>query len=111
MQVFIAKLREEIQFYRPNIIVALGHVPMYTLTGNIGIAAYRGYVCNSTLVPGTKVIATHHPSGIIHEWRQAFQFVMDMRKAIINSNSPDPIIDNRVLETEMSKAQFLSYLQ
>lgn len=110
MQVFIAKLRQEIEFYKPNIILALGHVPMYVLTGNIGISAYRGYICDCTLVPGVKVIPTHHPSGIIHEWRQAFQFVMDTRKAIKNSNYAGPIEDKRVLETDMTATQFIQYL-
>jgi len=110
MQMYIAKLREEIAFHRPNIILALGHVPMYVLTGNIGIAAYRGYICNCTLVPGIKVIPTHHPSGIIHEWKQAFQFVMDARKAIANSRTPEFPPDNRVLDIGYTKTQFIDYL-
>lgn len=46
----------------PNIIVALGDLPLRHLTGKKGITKYRGSILNCTLVPGYLVYATFHPS-------------------------------------------------
>ena len=56
------KLREKISFLRPNLIIALGAVTMFHLTGCVGINAYRGYIVDCTLVPGVKVMPVIHPA-------------------------------------------------
>lgn len=109
-KMFIEQLRREILEIKPNIIIALGHIPMHTLTDQIGITKYRGYVTDCTLVPGIKVIPTYHPSQIIHDWKLAFQFIMDVRKAVAVSKTALPIMDTRVLETRYGYNQMLDYL-
>jgi DNA polymerase len=61
------ELLEEIEQVSPNIIVALGNLPMWALTGEWGILKWRGSQLN---MPGrgTKVIPTIHPSGLFREW-------------------------------------------
>ena len=46
----------------PNVLVALGRVPMLFLTGKHRISKWRGSVLPCTLVPGFKVYVTYHPS-------------------------------------------------
>lgn len=48
-----------------GLIVALGNVALYALTGNLGITKWRGSVLDSTLLPGRKVIPTFHPATVI----------------------------------------------
>lgn len=47
-----------------NVIVAMGDVPLYALTGKKGIWKWRGSVLPCTLAPGKKVYPTFHPSGV-----------------------------------------------
>ncbi len=52
--------------YRPKVLMALGGVPLRTLTGMAGkargISMLRGYVLDGTRYPGIPVIGSHHPS-------------------------------------------------
>ena len=49
----------------PNVIVALGAVPMQVLTGKKRITKWRGSLLPCELVPGFKVYCTYHPSYIM----------------------------------------------
>jgi uracil-DNA glycosylase family 4 len=103
-------LRNELILYRPNIVIALGPIAMFYLTGNQGINGFRGYITDSTLVPGQKVIATVHPKVTNMEHKYAFQTVMDFRKAIANSTSPAMVEDKRELLIANSANEFVDYL-
>jgi len=109
---WIQKLKEEIEFYQPNIVVTLGKIATQTLVdGSDSITNTRGYIYNSTLVPGQKVLSTYHPQKINYEWKLLFTAVMDMRKAVKNSKTRDLPVDDRVLITNMSKTEYINYLQ
>jgi len=108
---WIATLKEEIEFYRPNIVVALGATALWALTGQKGIGSYRGYIQQSSLVKGQKVLATYHPQKTDYEYKLRWPVVMDFRKARKNSLSPDLPEDNRVLNASPSRKEFLAYLQ
>jgi uracil-DNA glycosylase family 4 len=106
----IEKLKKDIRVFKPNIIITLGKVATQILTGNNSITAARGYICESTLLPGVKVLPTYHPQKINYEWKLFFTAVLDIRKAIKNSESPDILKDDRTLITNMSKLEYISYL-
>ena len=106
----IERLRQEIIEHNPNIIIALGAVPMYILTGNKSIKQFRGFIAESTLVPGKKVLATYSPRAITYEWVFLYQVAMDLRKALHESETPDIKSDNRNLVVAPSKQQALQYL-
>lgn len=108
---FIEYLRKEIATLRPNIIIALGATALYTLTGLKGIQQARGYITESTLVPGVKVLPTYHPQAVGYTWNLGFQVVMDLRKALANSHTPDLPKDDRVLQYSISKHEYLQYLE
>ena len=103
-------LKVEIENYKPNIIIALGPIAMHYLTGNTGINAFRGYITESSLVPGQKVITAIHPKQIQIEYKFAFQTVMDFRKAINNSKTRDLVEDNRQLLIATTANEFCDYL-
>lgn len=82
-------LAADIRVYRPNIVVALGGTALWALTGLAKISEFRGYVMESTLVNGVKVIGTYHPRFIIENWKESFTVVMDLRKAVRESSCPE----------------------
>jgi len=108
---WIATLKKEIETYKPNIVVALGGTALWALTGEKGIKDKRGYITESTLVPGQKIIATYHPQKVNYEWRLGFTAIMDLRKARINSEGPSMPVDSRRLNAYPSRLEFLEYLK
>ena len=106
----LAELKEVIATIQPNIIIAVGPVAMYWLTGNSGINAYRGYIVDSTLVPGTKVIPVIHPDMINADWKLYFTTMLDFRKAARNALTKEFPVDKRVLEVNPSFTTVMRYL-
>lgn len=75
-----ALLRAEIEMVKPNIIVALGNTPLWSLTGLWGITKWRG---SMLFVDGgtRKVIPTYHPAAILRQWDWRAVAVNDLRRA------------------------------
>jgi DNA polymerase-1 len=111
MRGFIEYLRKEIIALKPNLVVALGATALRTLTDNRSIQAARGYICESTLVPGQKVLPTYHPQAVGYQWDLHWQVIMDLRKALTNSQTPGLWKEDRVLRASVSKHEYLEYLQ
>lgn len=111
LQVWIDKLKEELEMYRPNIIVALGTTALWALTGEKKISEYRGYVIPCTLVKGLKVIPTYHPAAINREWKLYFQTVLDLRKALKHSAFPEIPDSKLCLIPDASPQEFIAYME
>jgi len=109
MTEWIQLLKEEITMYKPNIVVALGGTAMWALTGKQGIKTYRGTVMESSLVPGQKVLCTYHPQKVGYDYSMLFPTVMDMRKALFESDSPEIKDDSRELIITKNKNDFIEY--
>jgi uracil-DNA glycosylase family 4 len=107
----IEQLKQDIQFHKPNIVVALGNTALYALYGEKIISKFRGYILNSTLVPGQKLIATYHPQNINWEWKNHFPMILDLKKALRNSDTPDIPVDNRILKYDVSADEFINYCE
>ena len=58
---YVKLLQAELSEVGANIFVALGDAAFAALCSLRHLSAYRGYVFPSTLIPGSKVIPTHHP--------------------------------------------------
>lgn len=108
---WIQLLKEEIQELKPNIVVALGRTACWALTGNGSIKAARGYIWPSTLVPGAKVLPTWHPQACDYQYELRWPAIMDLRKAVRNSETPDFPKDDRILKASPSKREFIDYLK
>jgi len=104
-------LKCEIEERQPNIIVALGATALWALTGKLGIEVHRGYITESTLVPGIKVMPTFHPQRCNYNYKDRWATIMDLRKAVKNSASPGMPKDNRSLQTNMSRLEYVEWLK
>lgn len=109
MQEWISMLADDIISFKPNIIVALGRTALWALTGFTKITDYRGYLCESNLVQGVKVLPTFHPRYVIENWKESFTVVMDLRKAVRESTTPDMPKDTRVLVPDASLEEWVKY--
>jgi uracil-DNA glycosylase family 4 len=108
---WLGLLKGEIQMYKPNVVVALGATALWGLCGLKGISAHRGFITESTLVPGQKVLPTYHPQKVNYEWKLGFTAVMDLRKARLNSDTPGMPKETRRLNAFPSRTEYLDYLQ
>jgi len=106
---WMAELKKEIEDNKPNVVVALGAIPLYILTSLRGIKTYRGTVVESSLAPGFKVIPTFHPQASNWEWSLAFPTIMDLRKVRRHSFYSGIPQDKRTVEANPSLELWLSY--
>lgn len=87
----IERLKREIELCRPNVIIALGNVALWALTGNWGIMSWRGSALVSDLPLALeykpKVLPTYTPQAVIRNWTWRQIVVMDLRRAMRESKS------------------------
>lgn len=111
MQIWIDELKDDIELYKPNIVIALGPTAMQTLIGEKSIKALCGYVIESTLVPGTKVLSIHHPKQVNFDWQLYFQSVLFFRKAAQHSKFPEIPERPQIYKPNVDAATFISYME
>ena len=91
----IELLKREIEMVRPNIIIALGNVSLWALTGQWGIMSWRGSTLQSDLDLALdykpKVIAAYHPAAVLRQWSWRQIVVHDLRRAKQHSESRELI--------------------
>ena len=91
----ISLLRQEISAVQPNVIIALGNVALWALTGQWGITSWRGSEMPCTLQLAlqreVKVIPTYHPNMILRQWTWRAVMVQDLRRAVRESAYPEII--------------------
>ena len=74
----VHELETEISMVQPNIIIAMGNLALWALTGHWGVLKWRG----SQLLTdkGVKVIPTLTPGAVIREWPQRAVVLSDLRR-------------------------------
>ena len=81
----ISRLQREIELCRPNVIIALGNLALWALTGNWGIISWRGSVipCDLplSLEYQPKVVPTYNPNAVMQQWSWRQVGVTDLRRA------------------------------
>ena len=84
-------LKREIELCRPNVIIALGNIALWALTGNWGITSWRGSMLKSDLALNLdyqpKVLPTYNPSVVMKKWDWRPIMVRDLRRAADMSQS------------------------
>lgn len=82
-QIWIDRLRAELDERRVNVVVAAGGEALFALTGRTGIENYRGSILESTLVEGQKVIPILHPAAMLHSqrWEYYYVTISDLKRA------------------------------
>ena len=88
----ISLLEREIEMVRPNVIIALGNVAMWALTGKWGVTTWRGSLLQTDLKLALdyapKVIPAYSPTTIMRQWSWRQILVHDLRRAKAQSESP-----------------------
>jgi len=81
-------LKKEITLVQPNVIVALGNVALWALTGHWGVTKWRGSLLRVDWdTAGPKVIPSIHPAAVIREWSWRHIVIQDLRRVAANRGS------------------------
>jgi DNA polymerase len=76
------RLLKEIELVKPNVIIALGNVSMWALTGRWGVSKWRGSELRIDWdSDGPHVLPTYHPAYILRDWAERAATVRDLRRA------------------------------
>lgn len=81
----IKLLHETLYKLKPNIVIALGNTALWALGLPTTISKLRGNVIES---PFGKVLPTYHPSSVLRNWSQRIIAILDLHKALRESESP-----------------------
>ena len=84
----IEMLKREIELVNPGIIIALGNVSMWALTGKWGIMKWRGSMLHTD--GGIRLTPTYHPALILRQWEFRAIAVHDLKRASEYRNKPFP---------------------
>ncbi|KKL81693.1 hypothetical protein LCGC14_1992230, partial [marine sediment metagenome] len=113
----------ELEGIKANVLVPVGNFPTYALTGKLGIHKWRGSIL--TGLNGRKVVPTIHPAACLwasankkkepgegkslgYIWR--YHISADLKRAAKESESPDIILPERKLITEMDFQETEAFL-
>lgn len=115
LQVHLNELQVEINGIQPNLILGLGKSSLFAATGRYDITSYRGSILNGF---GKKFIATYNPEHL--SWQaQDVEFkgyynrqimAFDFRRALSQSQFPEIIRPNRILEICKNSAHLTEFL-
>lgn len=78
------QLAAAIRAINPRLIIALGDVALWALTGKEGITKWRGSVLPLKILdsPRAKVIPTFHPAAILRMWAWRWIAMQDLRRCV-----------------------------
>jgi len=115
-QEYINRLKDEITIEGggSNVVVAVGNIALFALTGRTGITKWRGSIIESTLVPGKKVIPVIHPATIIppkNQYLNKYLLIMDLVRAKNESEYPDLRLTPRNCIIDPSFDQAMGFLE
>jgi DNA polymerase I-like protein with 3'-5' exonuclease and polymerase domains/uracil-DNA glycosylase len=87
----IEELKSEIEAIQPKIIIPLGNISLWALTGFWSITRYRGSVLRNILTDTgyPKVIPTFHPAYVLRVWGDRYKVVHDLRRARHEAQFPE----------------------
>lgn len=78
----LTRLGTDLIRVNPNVVVCLGNVALWALSGKVGISKLRGTTLLSThTVSGFKLLPTYHPAAILRQWEQRPTVIADLMKA------------------------------
>lgn len=78
----LERLGDELLDHNPNVIVCLGNIALWALTGKTSVAKLRGTTLLSThTATGFKLLPTYHPAAVLRQWEVRPTTIMDLIKA------------------------------
>ena len=109
---FEEKLYEEINMIKPNVIIALGNVPLYALTRKFGIGSWRGSVLEGVPeINNIKVVPTYDPYSALKQHNLTWLIALDIKKAAKESRCPELIRRKREFKLNPTFEEACVYLQ
>jgi uracil-DNA glycosylase len=81
----VARLRQEIALVQPNIIIALGNLALWALTGAKGVTKWRGSQLHTS--DGIKCIPTLPPGMVNRQWELRSAVVNDLKRVARERNN------------------------
>jgi len=107
---YLQVLKEELSFFTGNIIVAMGNVALYALTGYKDVTKRRGSIYPCTLVEGKKVLACIHPAAALRQYSWRHLVTRDLKIAKDESKFSEIRTIERNIRTKPSVVDFRLYL-
>lgn len=107
-QKWLDEFHNEIKYLFPNVIVPLGNVPLWALTGLKMITKRRGSILQSD--GGVKVIPTIHPAAALREYMYKYAIIGDLRRIKKESEFPEIILKDYQLITAPTYSEVMSHL-
>ena len=108
---YVQLLKEELSDCTANVIVALGNIALYALTGRQSVSKWRGSIMESTLLPGRKVIPTIHPASALRQYLFQHHIQFDFKRIIEESGYPDIRLPVRAYHLGPTFYECLTYLE
>lgn len=107
----LERLGNEILTHDPNIIIALGNVALWALTGITGISKLRGTTLSSNLtVSGYKLMPTYHPAAVLRNYDIRPYTIADLSKARRESIFPEIRRPHREIWIEPSAEDIRTFI-
>jgi uracil-DNA glycosylase len=70
-----------------DLCFALGNSALWALFGHTGVSKLRGYVAESKLLSGCRIMPTYHPSAVLRNWSLRPIVITDFKKSISTSRA------------------------
>lgn len=84
------RLADEIIAVDPNLIICLGNLAVWALSGRTGVGKLRGTTfLSSHCVSDYKCLVTYHPSAVLQGWENRPVTVIDLMKAVNERTFPE----------------------
>lgn len=113
----IENLWKIIEKVQPNLIIPLGNLSLWAVTGNRSISKWRGSICDSSSpLPYTKpsrtfkVIGTYSPTQIMRMWVWRHVAIQDYKRCVYESCFPENKIPDYTFHIRPTFAEASEYL-
>jgi len=110
-RMYINELKQELEKTNANIIVAVGNVPLYALTGLRSITNWRGSTLDCTLIPGRKVLPIIDTEVANKQYIYMYMIQHDLQKVVEEAKYPEIRKRERVLRVGPSFPEAMEYLE
>ena len=104
-------LLERLRETKANVVVALGNISLYALTGLASITKRRGSILQCDALGGRKVIPCIHPSAAFHDYLFRYNIVVDLQRAWEEKEFPETRLLKRNLNLEPTLHEAISFIQ
>lgn len=123
MQSGLAQLALDLRAYAPSLCLLLGNTPLYAARcpgyrgkrPPVSVGDWRGslFKCDQLDSPfyGLKCMATYHPEYVLWDYSVSQVFFLDLKRAEIQSRSPELHLPERTYQIPTSAAECISWMQ